>query len=62
MMEQSNPVAQIPQSRSSVELTRNAKGDYQWSLKVYFDEGAQEQALATVGAMDAQLRATYLGA
>lgn len=57
------PVAAIQrETRSSIELTRNAKGDYQWAVKAYFEEGNEEDALAMLETVDQTLRAVYLGA
>lgn len=50
------------ETRSSIELTRNAKGDYQWTVKLYVEDGAEDAALATLAQIDATLRATYLDA
>lgn len=47
--------------KSSIELTRNAEGDYQWAIKAYFEEGREEDALATLETLDETLRAVYLG-
>ena len=41
----------------SVELTKNAKGDYQWSIKVYFGE---EDPVDRIDTIDAYMRNTYL--
>lgn len=48
------------ETRSSIELTRNAKGDYQWSIKAYFDEGHEDDALGMLEAIDGTLRAVYV--
>ena len=53
------------ETRSSVELTRNAKGDYQWSIKLYLDSNDDadfESALERLETVDATLRTVYLGA
>ena len=39
------PPATSAESRSSIELTRNAKGDTQVSVKVYRDPGQEDEAL-----------------
>lgn len=44
----------------SIELTRNAKGEYQWTIKVYHEPGKDSEALERLGATDAQLREDYL--
>lgn len=48
------------ETRSSIEVTRNARGDYQWSAKVYFEEGHALDALAVLSGIDDELRARYL--
>jgi hypothetical protein len=47
---------------NSVELSRNAKGEYSYSIKLYFDgtDTDRERALATVGDIEAQLRREYI--
>jgi hypothetical protein len=50
------------ETRSSIELTRNARGDYQWVMKVYFEEGHAQSALAVLSVIDDELRARYLPA
>ena len=50
------------ETRSSIELQRSVKGDYYWTVKVYFDrEDATEPeaTLALLGNIDAQLRQDY---
>lgn len=42
---------------SSVELTKNAKGSYQWAIKVYVPAGDELESLVpTVAIIDLQLR------
>lgn len=51
------------ESRSSIELTRNAKGEYQWVIKRYYDdadEGAAQNALDAIKSVDGQLRGDFL--
>lgn len=48
------------ETRSSIELTRNAKGDYQWVIKCYYEDGQHVQALARTWAIDSALRKDYL--
>lgn len=68
------PEAQLLQmqreSTSSIEVTRNAKGDYQWVLKRYYDADGQSpegflatdaQALEDIKRIDAELRQHFLG-
>ena len=44
---------------SSVELTRNAKGGYQWVIKCYVEAGCEQVALLRTKMLDEQLRAEY---
>lgn len=44
----------------SIELTRNAKGDYQWSIKIYWEENGLTEALVTLKTIDETLRLQYL--
>jgi hypothetical protein len=46
---------------SSVEITRNAKGTVQWSIKVYAAVGEEEDAMQVATALDAALKDTYRG-
>lgn len=46
---------------NSIEVTRNAKGDYQWAIKRYYrpDEEA-EQVVSLIAQIDADLRQRYI--
>ena len=44
----------------SVELTRNAKGDYQWTVKLYFQPKAEVEAMHRLDSLDRALRKQYL--
>lgn len=46
----------------SIELSRNAKGEYSWSIKVYFEGSTidQEWALNAVRKFDQALRDLYI--
>lgn len=46
----------------SIELTRNAKGDYQWSIKIYLadDHDLQARGALIVEHVDQQLRRKFL--
>lgn len=44
---------------SSVEVTRNAKGDYQWSIKVYCEVGMETFAAEKAVRVDDLLRQQY---
>lgn len=45
--------------QNSVELKRNAKGDYAWDIKVYFNE-EDNIALKTIMDIDIHLKMNYL--
>jgi len=47
------------ESRSSVEITRNAKGETQWAVKVYRDPGEEEDAKTIAVRLDQALRQLY---
>lgn len=59
---------QIPEGRSSVKVTRNAKGDPQWEIKVRVGDTAaevaeaREIALATHRALEHDLVEPRIGA
>ena len=42
----------------SIELTRNAKGDYQWTIKMYF-ETTEAAPVGNLKALDAWLRDNF---
>lgn len=46
-------------NQDSVELSVNAKGDYSWSVKVYFDAANDKTALTRLEHIDASLRDKY---
>lgn len=51
------------ENRSSIEIKRNAKSEYAWDVKVFFDESAYNAAdiaAEIVRHIDATLRITYL--
>lgn len=48
------------ENRSSITLKKNAKGEYAWDIKVYFDE-EQDYALDKLKDIDEKLKKTYLG-
>lgn len=48
------------ESRCSVEVTRNAKGDYQWSIKAYHEDGYENAAVHRIKWVDCRLRAWFL--
>lgn len=46
------------ETRSSIELKRNAKGSYEWTVKVYYEN--HHDALADLEYIDKELRERYL--
>lgn len=46
-------------NQDSIELSVNAKGDYSWSVKVYFDDANDKTALTRLEHIDARLRDKY---
>ena len=60
-MEPESSVAELArETHSSIEVTRNAKGDYQWVLKRYYEDGAEDYALAQLKLIDVELRRAFL--
>ena len=50
------------ETRSSIELTRNARGEYHWVIKIYFDGSADEadDTLMRLRQIDLDLRTGYV--
>ena len=44
----------------SVEVTRNAKGEYGWTIKLYFEDTHGRDAAGRIADMDAHLRTLFL--
>ena len=44
----------------SIELTRNVKGEYSWSLKAYYAQGEAHLALDALHSIDLALRDLYI--
>ena len=61
-METPNVVQMARETRSSIEVTRNRTGDYQWVMKLYFEEGHEAQAIVMLGTIDEELRTYFLTA
>ena len=49
------------ESRSSIELHRDSKGTYSFTIKRYYADGDEEQALTAIKAIDAVLFSRYIG-
>ena len=45
---------------NSIELTRNAKGEYQWTIKAYYAQGEEQAALDAQHFIDQSLRDLYI--
>ena len=50
------------ETHSSIELTRNAKSEYQWQIKIYHEDGDEDSALQTLQHIDTRLREMFLPA
>lgn len=50
------------ETRSSIEVSRNAKGEYAWKLKLYLEDGAEGDALDRLSRIDDELRVRFLSA
>ena len=48
------------ETRSSIEVTRNAKGDYQWCIKIYWDSINEIAPTRDIEGIDADLRRRFL--
>jgi len=48
--------------RDSIEVSRNAKGEYAWKAKVYYDRGSEDAAIVVehIEAVDALLKERFL--
>jgi len=44
--------------QNSIELKRNAKGDYAWDIKVYFNED-NKSTLETITSIDKELKEKF---
>ena len=50
------------ETKSSVVLKRNAKGEYAWDVKLYFEDGGEMASLDLLKSMDGRLRGLFLQA
>jgi len=55
-----NIAALARETRSSIEVTRNAKGDPQWTIKAYCEDGQEIEALDRIKYVELLLRDFYL--
>lgn len=45
---------------NSIEVTRNAKGDYQWTIKLYCEPGTESRTVTRMQKLDTKLRDMFL--
>ncbi len=50
------------ETRCSIELKRNAKGEYAWDVKVYYENGQEADAMERLWTVDLDLRRRFLEA
>lgn len=48
--------------KDSIELSKDAKDVYRWSIKVYFEDGHEQEAVARLSAIDRDLRSKFTSA
>lgn len=46
---------------NSIELNKTAKGDYSWSIKIYFEPKEEIKTLELIKAINDKLKLTYGG-
>ena len=59
-MEQ-NEIVVEKENQHSVEVTKNAKGDYAWKIKLYFNDEETDRPIERVKAIDLAVRAELEG-
>lgn len=47
------------ETRSSIEVTKDAKGDYQWCIKYYFEHNCESLACQLIASIDIKLREIF---
>jgi len=45
---------------NSIEVRRGTKGDYGWTIKLYFKDGEEEATIFKIGDIDTLLRGRFL--
>lgn len=57
-----NSASLAREARSSIEVSRDAKGVYRWDIKLYFDAeaGAEDVVLSRLRRVDADLKTIFL--
>ncbi len=48
------------ETRSSIEVTRNSRSEYQWVLKVYYEESKHFEAITVLEVVDRELRDWFI--
>jgi hypothetical protein len=59
MAQEENIVESERLVKDSIELSKDAKDVYRWSIKVYFEDGHEEEAVARLSAIDRDLRSKF---
>ena len=49
----------VEEAANSITLKLSAKGEYGWEIKLFFMEGEEEEVLAKLRALDAELRTMF---
>ena len=52
-------VVEVGKSRSSVEVTKNAQNKLAWRIKIYYEDGEEDDALKKVDHVHKELLNTY---
>jgi len=52
-------VVEVGKSRSSVEVTKNAQNKLAWRIKIYYEDGDEDDALKKVDHVHKELLNTY---
>lgn len=59
-MEPTSVLTLARETRSSIEVTRNRSGEYQWVTKIYFTDNEEGDALDRLSRIDDELRDRFL--
>lgn len=47
------------ENRSSIEVSKTAKGEYSWKIKVYFEDEIEDQPVSRIKTIDEALRSNF---
>ena len=47
------------ENRSSIEVSKNAKGEYAWKIKVYYEDEKEDNPLGRIKDIDTNLRVMF---